>query len=46
VRMAQQALQLAIAQNNAALIESLQSNIDNYRRNLPWRDAEAVNKAQ
>jgi protein O-mannosyl-transferase len=46
VRTAQQALQLAIAQNNAALTESLQSNIDNYRRNLPWRDAEAVNKAQ
>src|SRR6266699_996722 len=43
---AQQALQLAIAQNNVALTESLQSNLANYQRNLPWRDAEVVNKAQ
>jgi protein O-mannosyl-transferase len=43
---AQQALQLALGQNNSALTNSLQSNIANYRKNLPWRDPEAVNKAR
>jgi tetratricopeptide (TPR) repeat protein len=43
---AQQALQLAIAQNNVALTKGLQSNIADYRRNLPWRDPEAANKAR
>jgi tetratricopeptide (TPR) repeat protein len=43
---AQQALQLAIAQGNTALTEDLQSNIANYRTNLPWRDPQGVNKAQ
>jgi cytochrome c-type biogenesis protein CcmH/NrfG len=38
IETAQQALQLAIAQNNVALTKSLQSNIANYRRNLPLRD--------
>jgi tetratricopeptide (TPR) repeat protein len=46
IETAQQALQLAIAQNNVALTKSVQSNIANYRRNLPWRDAEAVNKTR
>jgi tetratricopeptide (TPR) repeat protein len=35
---AQQALQLAVAQNNVALTESLQSNLANYQRNLPLRE--------
>jgi tetratricopeptide (TPR) repeat protein len=43
---AQQALQLAIAQSNMALREDLQSNIANYRRHLPWRDPQGVNKVQ
>jgi tetratricopeptide (TPR) repeat protein len=46
IETAQQALQLAIAQNNAALTKKLQSNIADYRRNLPWRDPEAANKTR
>jgi tetratricopeptide (TPR) repeat protein len=44
IETAQQALQLAIAQGNAALTEDLQLNIANYRRNLPLRDPGAWNK--
>jgi tetratricopeptide (TPR) repeat protein len=46
IETAQQASQLAIAQGNSALIEDLQSNIANYRRNLPLRDRGAVNKTR
>ncbi len=38
IKTAQQALQLAIAQDNSALIWNLQLNIANYQRNLPVRD--------
>jgi tetratricopeptide (TPR) repeat protein len=38
IETAQQALQLAIAQDNSALIWDLQLNIANYQRNLPLRD--------
>jgi tetratricopeptide (TPR) repeat protein len=44
IETAQQALQLAIAQDNSALIWDLQSNISNYQRNLPLRDPGALNK--
>ena len=46
IEIAQQASQLAIAQGNIGLTEDLQSNIAKYRRNLPLRDSEAVNKMQ
>jgi tetratricopeptide (TPR) repeat protein len=44
IKTAQQALQLAIAQDNSALIWNLQLNIANYQRNLPLRDPGALNK--
>jgi tetratricopeptide (TPR) repeat protein len=44
IATAQQALQLASAQGNAALIEDLQLNIANYRMNLPLRDPGAWNR--
>ncbi|HXO94404.1 MAG TPA: hypothetical protein VN825_09725 [Candidatus Acidoferrum sp.] len=44
IETAQAALQLATAQGNSALIEDLQRNIGNYRRNLPLRDPGAWNK--
>ena len=44
IETAQAALQLATAQGNSALIEDLQLNIGNYRRNLPLRDPGAWNK--
>ena len=44
IKAAQQALQLAIPQDNSALIWDLQSNIANYQRNLPLRDPGALNK--
>ena len=43
---AQQALQLAVAQGNVALTKDLQSDIASYRRNIPIRHPEAVNKTQ
>ena len=46
IETAQQALQLAIAQGNVALTKDLQSDIANYRRNLPVRDPEAANKTR
>lgn len=46
VETAQQALQLAIAQDNFALTKDLQSNIVKYRRNIPLRDSEAANKTR
>jgi tetratricopeptide (TPR) repeat protein len=46
IETAQQALQLAIAQDNFALTKNLQSNIAKYRRNIPLRDPEAVNKTR
>ena len=45
IETAQQGLQLAIAQDNSALIWDLQLNITNYQRNLPLRDPGALNKA-
>jgi tetratricopeptide (TPR) repeat protein len=44
IETAQQALQLAIAQDNFALTKDLQLNIAKYRRNIPLRDPEAANK--
>jgi tetratricopeptide (TPR) repeat protein len=44
IETAQAALQLATAQGNSALIEDLQRNIGNYRRDLPLRDPGALNK--
>jgi tetratricopeptide (TPR) repeat protein len=44
IETAQQALQLAIAQDNSALIWDLQLNITNYQRNRPLRDSGALNK--
>jgi len=44
IKTAQQALQVAITQDNSALIWDLQSNISNYQRNRPLRDAGALNK--
>ena len=44
IETAQQALQLAIAQDNSALIWDLQLNITNYQRNRPLRDPGALNK--
>jgi tetratricopeptide (TPR) repeat protein len=38
IETAQRALQLAMAQDNSALIWDLQLNIANYQRNLPLRD--------
>ena len=46
IETAQQALQLAMAQGNVALTKDLQSDIANYRRNLPVRDPEAANKTR
>ena len=46
IATAQQALQLAMAQDNFALTKDLQSNIASYRRNIPPRDPEAVNKTR
>src|SRR5437016_5077570 len=46
IATAQQALQLAMAQDNFALTKDLQSNIASYRRNIPLRDPEAVNKTR
>jgi tetratricopeptide (TPR) repeat protein len=46
IETAQQALQLAIAQDNFPLTKDLQSNIANYRRNIPLRDPAAVNKTR
>jgi tetratricopeptide (TPR) repeat protein len=43
---AQQAWQLAIAEGNTALAQDVLSNIARYRRNLPLRDSEAVNKTR
>ena len=43
IETAQQALQLAIAQGNSALVEDLQLNIANYRQNLPLRDPGLAN---
>jgi tetratricopeptide (TPR) repeat protein len=44
IETAQQALQLAITQDNSALIWDLQLNISKYQRNLPLRDPGAFNK--
>ncbi len=44
IETAQQALQLAIAQDKSALIWDLQLNITNYQRNRPLRDPGALNK--
>ncbi len=44
IETAQQALQLAITQDNSALIWDLQLNIANYQRNRPLRDSGALNK--
>jgi tetratricopeptide (TPR) repeat protein len=44
IETAQQALQLAITQDNSALIWDLQLNISKYQRNLPLRDPGALNK--
>ena len=44
IETAQQGLQLAIAQDNSALIWDLQLNITNYQRNRPLRDPGALNK--
>lgn len=44
IETAQQALQLAIAQDKSALIWDLQLNITNYQRNRPLRDSGASNK--
>jgi tetratricopeptide (TPR) repeat protein len=44
IETAQQALQVAITQDKSALIWDLQSNISNYQRNRPLRDAGALNK--
>src|SRR5207249_4507992 len=44
IETAQQALQLAMAQDNSALIWDLQLNITNYQRNRPLRDPGALNK--
>jgi tetratricopeptide (TPR) repeat protein len=44
IETAQQALQLAIVQDNSALIWDLQLNITNYQRNRPLRDSGALNK--
>jgi len=44
IETAQQALQLAIPQDNSALIWDLQLNITNYQRNRPLRDPGALNK--
>src|SRR6266576_2280907 len=44
IETAQQALQLAIAQDKSALIWDLQLNITNYQRNRPLRDSGALNK--
>jgi hypothetical protein len=44
IETAQQALQLAIVQDNSALIWDLQLNIANYQRNRPLRDPGASNK--
>jgi tetratricopeptide (TPR) repeat protein len=44
IETAQQAMQLAIAQDNSALIWDLQSNIANYQRNFPLRDPGPLNK--
>src|SRR5438876_1938526 len=43
---AEQALQRAVAQGNVALTKDLQSDIASYRRNIPIRHPEAVNKTQ
>jgi tetratricopeptide (TPR) repeat protein len=43
IETARQALQLAIAQGNAALTKELQSDIAKYRRNLPVRDPDPAN---
>ncbi len=40
----QQALQLAIPQDNSALIWDLQLNIADYQKNRPLRDPGALNK--
>ena len=44
IETAQQALQLAIPQDNSALIWDLQLNITNYQRKRPLRDPGALNK--
>jgi protein O-mannosyl-transferase len=44
IETARQALQLAIAQDNSALVWDLQLNISKYQRNLPLRDPGALNK--
>jgi tetratricopeptide (TPR) repeat protein len=44
IETAQQAMQLAIAQDNSALIWDLQLNIANYQRNFPLRDPGPLNK--
>ncbi|KAF5407283.1 MAG: Tetratricopeptide repeat protein [Candidatus Udaeobacter sp.] len=46
IETAQQASQMAFAQGNTALAEDLQSNIAHYRRGLPLRDPEAINKTR
>jgi protein O-mannosyl-transferase len=46
IETAQQALQLAITQDNVALTKDLQSDIANYRRNLPVRDPGVPNKTR
>ena len=46
IETAQQASQMAFAQGNTALAEDLQSNIAHYRKGLPLRDPEAVNKTR
>jgi len=44
IETAQQALQVAIAQDNSALILDLQLNITNYQRNRSLRDSGALRK--
>src|SRR5213595_3564561 len=44
IETAQQALQLAIPQDNSALIWDLQLNIADYQKNRPLRDPGALNK--
>lgn len=46
IETAQQALQLAMGQDDFALTKDLQSNIVNYRRNIPLRDPTAVNQTR
>ena len=43
---AQQAFQLAVVQDNLALTKDLQSDIASYRKNLPLRHSEGVNKTR